>query len=421
MNLFWYTQLTRLLLPLFFLRLAWRGHRQPDYRRHWKERLGYYPPSLEARPCLWIHAVSVGETRAALPLIHALRQRYPNHALLLTHTTPTGRVTARDEMPSDIRRVYLPYDLPGPVGRFLDTFRPLQGFLLETELWPRLIQSCHERHIPLTLANARLSERSASRYARLPHLTQVMLQQLSLIAAQSPADAARFAALGAQAPVMVMGNLKFDAQLAPHHLHTVAQLRPLIGQGRHIWIAASTRAGEEALLLDAMEKYFSPFDLLVMVPRHPQRFDEVARLLDERGLAYQRRRDEQPLASNSVILLGDSMGEMMAWYALAQFALMGGTLLPLGGQNLLEPLRMGCPVLVGPHTYNFASATDQALQQNAAQRVDLGNLAATVTALLADPERCHTMGQQGQAWIAHEQGATERLLAQTIRGGEPLE
>lgn len=412
MNLFLYTLLTRLLLPLFFVRLRWRGRRQPEYRNHWLERLGYYPIRATSRPLLWIHAVSVGETRAAVPLIWALTQRYPGHQLLLTHTTPTGRATASEEMPPGVLRVYLPYDLPGGVNRFLDTFKPERGFLLETELWPRLIHACHERHVPLVLANARLSERSARRYARFPRLTQTMLQQLSLIAAQSPADARRLEELGAPIPVAIMGNLKFDATLPRQHPHMMAQLSQLIGTGRRIWVAASTREGEEALLLQALAGTLHAPDLLVLIPRHPQRFDAVAHILTSLNIPFQRRSTHQPVAANSVVLLGDSMGEMSAWFQLAQFAVMGGTLLPFGGQNFLEPLSMGCPVILGAHTYNFAAASADALTQGVViQCPDTGQLLATITALLTNPERCRAMGQQGRRWVEQQRGATERLLA----------
>ncbi len=409
MNLFWYTQITRLLLPLFFLRLWWRGRHQPDYRLHWSERLGFYPQRRDPRPLIWVHAVSVGETRAALPLLHALHRRYPDHALLLTHTTPTGRATAIDDMPDGVLRVYLPYDLPGAVGSFLDTFCPSQGLLLETELWPRLIRECRQRRVPLSLVNARLSERSARRYALFPILTRNMLQQLTLIATQSPADAERFRALGAPtAPVM--GNLKFDAIPSAQHNQNVAHLGALIGQGRRVWIAASTREGEEQWLLERVHGQLTPPNLLVLVPRHPQRFDAVARLLDERNLAYQRRSAEQPVSPATAVLLGDSMGEMNAWYQWARFALMGGTLLPVGGQNLLEPLSVGCPVLIGPHTYNFAAAAEGALSHGAARRVSMDDLPDVIPALLDQPDLCHSMGQKGLAWVDQERGATERLM-----------
>jgi 3-deoxy-D-manno-octulosonic-acid transferase len=413
LTLFFYTLLTRLLLPLFYLRLWWRGRHQPEYRDHWPERLGYYPKPSDSRPLIWIHAVSVGETQAALPLIHALIERYPDHALLITHTTPTGRATANMDIPPRVLRVYLPYDLPGSVTRFLDTFKPVRGFLLETELWPRLIDTCHQRHIPLILANARLSERSARRYARIPTLVRGMLRQLTHIAAQSPADAYRFEALGARTPVTIMGNLKFDAVLPRQHPETVTQFRQWIGERqRRIWVAASTRDGEEVLLLPAIYKILQPPNLLVLVPRHPQRFDSVADYLSSLNISFQRRSSNQPISPDCQVLLGDSMGELNAWYQLAQFAVMGGTLLPFGGQNLLEPLRVGCPVILGPHTYNFAEASTEALAQGAAiQCHDLRDIVLNIEQMLSDPETCRRMGQQGQRWIERERGATHRLLA----------
>ncbi len=411
MNLFWYTQLTRLLLPLFFLRLWWRGRQQPGYRLHWPERLGHYPGPPESRPLIWLHAVSVGETRAALPLLRSLADRYPDHALLLTHTTPTGRETALDEATSGIRRVYLPYDLPGAVGRFLETFKPTLGFLLETELWPRLIHECQRRHIPLVLANARLSERSARRYALFPTLTRTLLGQLSLVAAQSPADAQRFEALGA-AQVKLMGNLKFDAPLPCAHHASFQQLQQMVGENRTVWVAASTREGEEILLLKYLGSLLTPPHLLVLVPRHPQRFDSVAALLEANHIPYQRRSAQRPLSAGTTVLLGDSMGEMYAWYRLAQYALMGGTLLPLGGQNLLEALSVGCPVLLGPHTFNFAEASAAAVACGAARQFsDLEELPGLVSAFLADPALCRTMGERGRSFVERHRGATATLLS----------
>ncbi|NDU85507.1 MAG: 3-deoxy-D-manno-octulosonic acid transferase [Ferrovum sp.] len=410
MNLFWYTQLIRLLLPLLFARLWWRGRKQAAYRQHWKERLGHYSAPSTTQPVIWIHAVSVGETRAALPLITALQERYPTHALLLTHTTPTGRETAQDILPPDIRRVYLPYDLPGAVQRFLDTFRPCQGFLLETELWPRLIHECHRRQIPLVLANARLSARSATRYGRIPDLTRNMLGELTLIAAQSNTDADRLRSLGGNA-VIVMGNLKFDAPLPPSHTENFARIRDLLGPGRQIWVAASTRDGEEALLLEHIQPLLTPPRLLILVPRHPQRFDSVAQLLERQGIRYVRRSQERPIPPSTQVLLGDSMGEMTTYFQLSQFALMGGTLLPLGGQNLLEALAVGCPVLLGPHTYNFSEATAGALAAQAARQFNQpDDLTNNVRDFLDHPDHCTLMGERGRAFIEQHRGATLRLL-----------
>ncbi|WP_297482181.1 lipid IV(A) 3-deoxy-D-manno-octulosonic acid transferase [Ferrovum sp.] len=411
MNLFWYTQLTRLILPLFFLRLWWRGRQQPGYRLHWLERLGHYPrPRTESRPLIWLHAVSVGETRAALPLLRSLAEQYPDHAFLLTHTTPTGRETARAEVPPGIQRVYLPYDLPGAVRRFLETFTPTLGFLLETELWPRLIHECHHRHIPLVLANARLSERSARRYALFPTLTRTLLNQLSLIAAQSRADAQRFEALGAP-PVELMGNLKFDAPPPCAHDAAFQQIRQMIGENRPVWIAASTREGEEELLLKHLGSLLTPPYLLVLAPRHPQRFDAVAALLEEHHIPYQRRSAQRPLSAETTVLLGDSMGEMYTWYRLAQYALIGGTLLPLGGQNLLEALSVGCPVLLGPHTFNFAEASSAAVACGAARQFfTLDELPRLVREFLENPTLCRSMGEQGRSFVERHRGATATLL-----------
>ncbi len=289
MNRRLYTLLLWLLLPVVLLRLLWRGRRQPGYRRHLAERFGFYPSLPDnGRPLIWLHAVSVGETRAALPLVDALLARYPDHRLLLTHMTPPGRTTGEDLFGERVQRVYLPYDYPFAVGRFLRRFRPAVGLLLETELWPNLIAGCRRNNIPLLLVNARLSEKSARRYARVPALSGESLRGLAAVAAQTVADAERLAALGAASPTVV-GNLKFDIPPPAGMLERGRELRRLFGENRPVFLAASTRDGEEALLLEALAQVEDADFLTVIVPRHPQRFDEVAGLLAKHGFSFQHR------------------------------------------------------------------------------------------------------------------------------------
>ncbi|HTS52624.1 MAG TPA: lipid IV(A) 3-deoxy-D-manno-octulosonic acid transferase [Burkholderiales bacterium] len=404
-----YSTLLYLLVPFALLRLAWRGRRQPGYLEHIPERFGLYAVSLP-RPVIWLHAVSVGETRAAEPLITALRERWPDHRILMTHMTPTGRETGEQAFGAKVSRCYLPYDLPHAVARFLSHFQPRLGLLLETELWPNLIHACRARSIPLYLVNARLSERSARGYARFEGFARTTLQELEGVAAQTEADAQRLIALGAP-KVVVCGNLKFDRSPRPQDLELGKRFRDWFG-ARPVFLAASTREDEEEKVLAALELAARPGLLTVIVPRHPQRFDAVAKLLTERGLTYQRRTEARPVEASTAVVLGDSMGELYAFYAACDLAFVGGSLLPLGGQNLLEACAVGKPAVVGPYTFNFEEATRLAVDAGAAARVqnerELGRLLAE---LLTSPERRARMGQAGLALMRKHQGAAGRVVA----------
>ena len=333
---FAYGLLLYLALPFVLLRLGWRARRQPQYAQHMGERFGFYHGDSVPQPLIWLHAVSVGETRAAEPLVQALRTKYPGHQILLTHMTPTGRDAGLSLFGNDVRRCYLPYDYSGAVRRFLDHFRPQIGLLMETEIWPNLVHTCKARGVPLHLVNARLSEKSFANYQRMHALIADTFGKLTAVAAQTAADAQRFTALGAQ-HVSVFGNLKFDVEPPPALLAEGARLRANMGK-RQVLLAASTRDGEEQLLIEhqchAIKEL--PNLLLVMVPRHPQRFDEVAALLDKHGVRYQRRSENAAIRAGTQVLLGDSMGEMFAYYAACDVAFIGGSLLPFGGQNLIE-------------------------------------------------------------------------------------
>lgn len=404
-----YTLAGSVLLPLLPLRLWWRGRRESGYRLAWGERFGRYRTRAPSA-VWWVHAVSVGETRAALPLLQRLRRSYPEVSIVLTHMTATGRETGHTIYGDTVEQAWLPYDVPFAVDAFLAHFRPLAGFLLETELWPNLIACAATRHMPVYLVNARLSERSAARYARFAALARPMLGRLSGVAAQSPADEARLAALGARSTI-VTGNLKFDVTV-PNSAHALgAEFALRFGAARPVWVAASTREGEEALLLDALDRSPLPADtLLVIVPRHPQRFAAVAELLRERSIPYARRSDNTLVPADVRVVLGDSMGELLAYYAASDLAFVGGSLLPLGGQNLIEPLALGTPVLVGPHTFNFAEASAGAVSAGAAQIVaDANALVAAAREILADPVRRRNMSEAARAFHATHQGAADRL------------
>jgi 3-deoxy-D-manno-octulosonic-acid transferase len=404
-----YTLVGSVALPLLPLRLWWRGRREPGYRQRIGERFGRYRGAVSG-PTFWIHAVSVGETRAAAPLVHRLKTTYPDATLVLTHMTAAGRDTGHALFGDGVVQAWLPYDVPFAVRAFYAHYRPAAGFLLETELWPNLIAAAYSASIPLYLINARLSERSAQGYLRFRALTRPMLQRLAGVAAQSTADAARLAALGANAPI-VTGNLKFDVGIASTMLELAAGFRLRFGSTRPVWLAASTREGEESLLLDALARRPLPGKpLLVLVPRHPQRFAIVAELLRARGLPFVRRTDDTPVPADVGIVLGDSMGEMPAYYAASDVAFVGGSLLPLGGQNLIEALAVGTPVVVGPHTFNFADATAGAIASGAAMRVaDTESLIATLAALLDDPARRHAMSEAARAFHGAHRGAADRL------------
>lgn len=406
---FIYTIVLWLLLPYIFFHLLWRARKQPEYLQHIAERFGFYAINT-GKPVIWLHTVSVGETRAAASLVQRLQAAYPDHQLLLTHTTPTGRDAGEQLYGDKVLRVYLPYDYPFAVRRFLRHFKPRVGVLLETEIWFNLIHCCDDAQVPLLLLNARLSEKSAASYARFPKLSRSGLSRLSAVSAQSEEDAARLSALGA-AGVTVMGNLKYDIEPPAELLQKGKQLRILFGVDRPVFLAASTRVGEEELLLTALRKIDAPTLLSVIVPRHPQRFDEVASLLTQRGIRFQRRSENCPIAADTQVVLGDSMGEMFAYYAACDLTFIGGSLLPFGGQNLIEACAVGKPVVIGPHTYNFAQASILADEQGAAMRVqDAYGLADTLQHLLQHPEKLRQMGNAGLAFVNANRGATERAL-----------
>jgi len=398
-----------LVFPWVLARLWWRGRAEPGYREAIGERFGFYR-ERPAKPVIWLHAVSLGETRAVEPLVRALRARHPECELLITQMTATGREAAQQLFGKDARIAWLPYDYPSAARRFLRHFRPRLGILMETEIWFNLVRECAREGVPLVLANARMSEKSARGYVAVEPLVRASLAGIDAVGSQTAADAARLHALGAQA-VEVTGNLKFDATPPPGTEELAARLRGWFGQ-RRVFLAASTREGEEELLLDALEQNALGDALTLIVPRHPQRFDAVAQLLAGRGLKFARRSAGTPVPSDCDFVLGDSMGEMEAYYAACDVALVGGSLMAWGGQNLIEACAAGAPVLIGPHTYNFAQAAQSAIAAGAALRVrDAGEAVRQARALLQDPPLRSRMSQAGTAFCAAHRGATERTLA----------
>ncbi|MFZ5524729.1 MAG: lipid IV(A) 3-deoxy-D-manno-octulosonic acid transferase [Pseudomonadota bacterium] len=398
-----------LLLPYVVFRLLWRARKQPDYLHHIGERFGFYSLPND-KPVIWLHAVSVGETRATQSLVIRLRDTYPNHQILLTHTTPTGRNAGEQLYGDSVLRVYLPYDYPFAINKFLRYFRPQLGILMETEIWFNLIHACHASSMPLVLLNARMSEKSAAGYTRFARLSRNALGELTAIAAQTSEDAARLTMLGGK-EISVMGNLKFDIEPPAAMVELGKQLRERFGAVRKIFLAASTREGEESLILDALEKIHVSGLLLVIVPRHPQRFVDVGNLLEKRGIAFQRRSEDRVVAEDVQVVLGDSMGEMFAYYAAADIAFIGGSLLPFGGQNLIEACAVGTPVLVGPYTYNFADVTRLAVKAGAALQVqDNSGLTVAIQNLFRNPDALLEMRRRCDGFVRSNRGATDRSM-----------
>src|SRR5438309_4472950 len=404
-----YRLLLWLAFPFVLARLWWRGRREPGYRQNIAERFGFYP-TRPSRPVIWLHAVSVGETRAAEPLLHALRSRHPDCDLLITQMTATGREVAQQLFGGAVHVAWLAYDYPSAVRRFVRNFRPRLGILMETEIWFHLVGECQRSGVPLLLANARMSAKSARSYAAVAPLVRVALGGLSAVAAQTAEDADRLRSLGARA-VEVTGNLKFDADPRAGSETLAAQFRHRFGSGA-VLLAASTREGEEELLLDALKQNSLGDAILVIVPRHPQRFDAVARLLASQGLKFIRRSANTPLEADCHIVLGDSMGEMAAYYQACDVAFVGGSLLAYGGQNLIEACAAAAPVLIGPYTYNFAQAAENAVAAGAAVRVSgAEEVIRLARSILQDAGLRERMGKAGVAFCAAHRGATDRTLA----------
>lgn len=404
-----------LALPLVIGRLWWRGRKEPGYRQQLAERFSFYPRK-PGKPVIWVHAVSVGETRAAEPLVDKLLRDYPDSAILLTHMTPTGRATGQSlfgKHGERLMQAYLPYDTGWMMQRFIRHFAPRICILMETEVWPNLIAQCVRHRVPVALVNARLSERSLAKAQRLSALMVEAAKGFSCVAAQTEADAERLRRFGAP-NVHVTGSIKFDVTPPETTLAKGTALRAQIGT-RPVLLCASTREGEETLILDALQASSGLDDVLVViVPRHPQRFDEVAKMIEARGLTLRRRSliGDATIAPDVRVLLGDSMGEMFAYYAACDLAFIGGSLLPLGGQNLIEACAVGKPVLVGPHTFNFSVVSDEAIAAGAALRIqDAGAMVQAASRLLHAPQERMEMGSRALAFASQHRGATARTMA----------
>jgi 3-deoxy-D-manno-octulosonic-acid transferase len=412
-----YTLLIYAAVPVAFVVVLWRGLRDRSYWQGLGERFGAGARMASAQ-AIWLHAVSLGEMSAAAPLVRALRLKYPQNPVVLTTATPTGRARAQSLFGDTVDVRFLPYDMPGAVARFLNRIRPRLAIIMETELWPNLYTECERRGVPLVLASARLSAKSVSRYRRLGGLFRGIFSASSLIAAQTFDDAERFIAIGAQsARTHVVGNIKFDIESRDEA--TGRELRASFGSARPTWIAGSTHSGEEEQVLAAHEALLAeaPDTLLILVPRHPDRFRMVADLLTRRGLRFTRRSDgvvPDGVAPNGVaqVILVDTVGELGALYAAADVAFVGGSLVPIGGHNLLEPAALGVPVLTGPYYSNGKDIARRLLDRGAALQVnDARELAAVVKRLLADPAERRRVGAIGREIVEANRGSVARLLA----------
>jgi 3-deoxy-D-manno-octulosonic-acid transferase len=408
-----YSALLYLLAPFALIRLVWRGLRSPVSRRRWPERLGAVNAAVGERD-IWLHAVSVGEVQTAVPLIRALLDRHPDCSLLVTTVTPTGAARVDALFGQEVAHVYAPYDLPGAVARFLGRVRPRLAIVMETELWPNLFQACRRKGIPLLLVNARLSQRSLAGYRRVRPLIARTLAATTAILAQGAADAERFAALGAdRRRLTVAGNLKFEQRIPADRDEQVRRVRRAWGVDRPVWIAGSTHEGEEALLLDVFARVRRQFPdcLLVLVPRHPERFAAVAQRVRRRGQRLVLRSAGTACDPDTAVLVGDTVGELPLLYAAADLAFVGGSLVPAGGHNLLEPAAAGIPVITGRHVANFAAICALLEAAGACRRVrDAAGLEIAVLHWLQDGAARRAAGARGREVVAAHRGALDRVL-----------
>ncbi|WP_312927001.1 lipid IV(A) 3-deoxy-D-manno-octulosonic acid transferase [Pseudescherichia sp.] len=408
-----YTTLFYLIQPLIWLRLWVRGRKAPAYRKRWGERYGFYKQPLKPGGIL-MHSVSVGETLAAIPLVRALRHRYPDLPITVTTMTPTGSERVLSAFGNDVQHVYLPYDLPDALNRFLNAVDPKLVLVMETELWPNLIAALHTRKIPLVIANARLSARSAKGYARLGDFIRTLLRRITLIAAQNEEDGERFIALGAKRnQLTVTGSLKFDISVTPQLASRAVTLRRQWAPHRPVWIATSTHEGEESAVIEAHQTLLREFPnlLLILVPRHPERFPDAINLVRQAGLSYITRSSGEVPSGSTQVVVGDTMGELMLLYGIADLAFVGGSLVERGGHNPLEAAAHAIPVLMGPHTFNFKDICARLTQADGLITVtDVASLSKEVASLLTDEDYRNFYGRHAVQVLYQNQGALQRLL-----------
>ncbi|WP_129775522.1 lipid IV(A) 3-deoxy-D-manno-octulosonic acid transferase [Peristeroidobacter soli] len=410
-----YTSLLHVFAPIVWVGTALRGLRDPAYRDRLPERWGYTRggASSSAASCLWVHAVSVGEVQAAAPLVRTLLKKYPQHLILITTATPTGAQRVRSLFGDSVRHAYLPYDLPGAVRRFLNRVRPRLAIVMEREIWPNLFAECQRRRIPILLASARISERSAVRHRKFASLFRDALSGNVTVAAQTAQDAERYRSIGAQR-VLVTGNVKFDIEVPQAALEAGQTLRATQLANRPVWVAGSTHDGEEQQVLAAHRIVTSQRAdaLLVLVPRHPNRFDAVRAWLKSEQVEFAARSRNESVTPATSVLLVDTLGELMTFYAAADIAFVGGSLIAtVGGHNLLEPAVLERPILVGPHNFNGPDIAQLMIESGAAREVNSGEqLAAAILELYASPGARAEMGAKAKAIVAANRGALSRVV-----------
>lgn len=399
-------------MPFVLGRLAWRGRKLPAYRKRWRERFALYASPPE-RDVVWFHAVSVGEAEATFPIIRNFQAQYPSLKILVTCMTPTGSARIKTVMGKTVLHAYLPYDLPDCITRFLDHFRPKLGVILETEIWPNLYGECRRRGIPLIIVNGRLSEKSARGYRRIGRLAVESLSSVSLIAAQTALDAERYIGIGADPKtVVIAGNVKFDIEFSETMREQACALRTELFGNRPVWIAGSTHPGEEEQILAALEQVRRkvPDVLLVLAPRHPERVGDVLALCAKSGFSVRCRSEVRPCDLSLDVFLVDSLGELRLFYGASDMAFVGGSLVPRGGHNVLEPAAVGLPILFGPHMFNFAEIA-RCLKENGGA-VEVGGieeLALWTLRLLTEPDIRAEMGVKGQNFVSANRGAVWRV------------
>ena len=419
-----YTVVLYCATPFLVGRLLWRGLRNRAYWRRIGERFGLGSRIGIQGRCVWIHAVSVGEVQAAAPIVKALKNRHPHQPIVVTSTTPTGATRIVKAFGGSVVHRYFPFDLPGSVSRFLNRVQPCVAVIMETEIWPNLLAQCRVRGVPVVLANVRLSERSAAGYRRFGRLFAPALGGVSAVAVQSDADARRIVSIGAPSDVTnVTGSTKFDIPILASLREEAAALRRTWGPSRGIWIAASTHDGEEVLVLDAFRQVLEriPGSLLVLVPRHPERCREVVAQVRRRGFEPVLRSRRPADCTGVHVFIGDTMGELPLFYAAADVAFVGGTLVERGGHNMLEPAALGLPVVFGPHVFNFAEISRRLLEVGGARTVlDSDCLGQAVIEYLHDADLRHSTGAKGRAFVESNRGAGDRVLAMISPHLEPV-
>ena len=413
-----YSAIFYLLIPFILLRLLWRSIKAPEYRRRWLERFGIYGKKY-SQDVIWFHAVSVGEAEALFPLVRRLQQQFPQQTLLVTTTTPTGSARVSAMLCNTVEHVYLPYDVPIVVKRFMRCFKPKLAVIMETEIWPNLFHYCGENNIPLYLINARLSEKSRRGYSKLPALIHPVLASIKQIAAQTQDDAERYLAIGAKPrQVVTFGNIKFDLEIPREIIDEGKQLKASVFKGRFVWLAASTHKGEEALFMAIYQalKPNIPSLLLVIVPRHPERFVEVRELGSQYQLRLVTRTSKLACSTDTDVYLADTMGELKMIYAAADLAFIGGSMVPVGGHNLLEAAAIGVPVLFGPYMANFKDIADKVLAQKAAvQCQDQNEIIKMIQNLYSDSQLRDLLIANGKAFVQENRGALGNISQMLIK------